>query len=180
MQVTGKYHPTGTEPSKVQLLMQKRPLQTQNTYKRRRITYQQLEKSLGIGSAAFNTIFNDNLKYRKLVSRWVTRSLTEDQKLVALNGKKNGNLLFGALQNHLLLRKFAELEVLENKWSLWRFASVEALFHSSGTTRASNSLSAELMVQALPGTGLPMPYGLHLKESEEGKAKSQYLREKYK
>ncbi|UYV78648.1 hypothetical protein LAZ67_16002269 [Cordylochernes scorpioides] len=33
MQVTGKYHPTGTEPSKVQLLMQKRPLQTQNTYK---------------------------------------------------------------------------------------------------------------------------------------------------
>ncbi|UYV84319.1 hypothetical protein LAZ67_X001837 [Cordylochernes scorpioides] len=32
--------------------------------------------------------------------------------------KQNGNLLFGALQNHLLLRKFAKLEVLENKWSL--------------------------------------------------------------
>ncbi|UYV63613.1 hypothetical protein LAZ67_2004971 [Cordylochernes scorpioides] len=31
--------------------------------------------------------------------------------------KHNGNLLFGALLNHLFLRKFAELEVLENKWS---------------------------------------------------------------
>ncbi|UYV84176.1 K02A2.6-like [Cordylochernes scorpioides] len=31
----------------------------------RRITYQQLVKSVGIGSASINTIINDNLKYRK-------------------------------------------------------------------------------------------------------------------
>ncbi|UYV83596.1 hypothetical protein LAZ67_23001579 [Cordylochernes scorpioides] len=47
----------------------------------RRITYQQLDKNVGIGSAAINTIINDHLKYRKLVSRWVPHSLTEDQKL---------------------------------------------------------------------------------------------------
>ncbi|UYV78080.1 hypothetical protein LAZ67_16000042 [Cordylochernes scorpioides] len=85
----------------------------------RRITYQQLGKSVGIGTAAINTIINDHLKYRKLVSRWVPHSLTEDQKLgrvtklgfTILIQKQNGNLLFGALQNHLLLRKFAELKV---------------------------------------------------------------------
>ncbi|UYV75638.1 hypothetical protein LAZ67_13000813 [Cordylochernes scorpioides] len=109
-------------------------------------TYQQLEKSVVIGSAAIKTIINDNLKYRKLVIRWVPHSLTEDQKLghvkwsnfmlknfVDGNSKAdfniitgdetwiynfdpetNGNLLFDALQNHLLLRKFAEFEVLEN------------------------------------------------------------------
>ncbi|UYV66847.1 hypothetical protein LAZ67_4003066 [Cordylochernes scorpioides] len=48
---------------------------------KKRITYQQLEKSVSIESAAINTIINDHLKYRKLVSRWVSRSLTEDQKL---------------------------------------------------------------------------------------------------
>ncbi|UYV70214.1 hypothetical protein LAZ67_7002216 [Cordylochernes scorpioides] len=103
----------------------------------------QQEKCVGIGSAAINNIINDQLKYRKLVSRWVPHSLTEDQKLVEkkcyegkskafkkillqltklgfkfLIQKQNGNLLFGALQNYLLLRMFAELEVLENKWSL--------------------------------------------------------------
>ncbi|UYV84012.1 hypothetical protein LAZ67_X000882 [Cordylochernes scorpioides] len=117
----------------------------------RRITYQQLEKSVGIGSEAISTIFNDHLKYRKLVSRWVPHSLTEEQKLgcvkwcnfmlkkfdegkskavtklgfTILIQKQNGNLLFGALQNHLLLRKFAELEVLENKWSLVFLEEIE-------------------------------------------------------
>ncbi|UYV68094.1 hypothetical protein LAZ67_5003035 [Cordylochernes scorpioides] len=106
-----------------------------------------LEKSVGIGSAAINTIINNHLKYKKLVSRrWVPHNLTEDQKhggikwcnfilkkiyegsflilqvatleLTILIQKQNGNLLFDALQNHLLLRKFAELEMLENKWLL--------------------------------------------------------------
>ncbi|UYV78175.1 hypothetical protein LAZ67_16000370 [Cordylochernes scorpioides] len=40
-----------------------------------------VRESVGIGSAAINTILNDHLKYRKLVSRWVTHSLTEGQKL---------------------------------------------------------------------------------------------------
>ena len=33
------------------------------------------------GSAATNTIINDHLKYRKLVSRWVPYSLNDAQKL---------------------------------------------------------------------------------------------------
>ncbi|UYV68086.1 hypothetical protein LAZ67_5003018 [Cordylochernes scorpioides] len=92
-----------------------------------------LEKSVGIGSAAINTIINNHLKYKKLVSRWVPHNLTEDQKHGGVKwcnfilkkmyegeskAKQNGNLLFDALQNHLLLRKFAELEMLENKWLL--------------------------------------------------------------
>ncbi|UYV64711.1 hypothetical protein LAZ67_3001729 [Cordylochernes scorpioides] len=110
-------------------------------------TTTQLEKGVGIGSAAINTVINDHLKYRKLVSRWIPHSLTVDQKfghvkwcnfmleknwmklfLILLQVTKlgftiliqtqNGNLLFGALQNHFLLRKFAKLEMLENKWSL--------------------------------------------------------------
>ncbi|UYV78806.1 hypothetical protein LAZ67_16002852 [Cordylochernes scorpioides] len=52
---------------------------------------------------------------------------------------------------------------------------VEALFHSSGTTRASNSLSAELMVQALPGTGLPMLW-TPSQGVKGGESKPQYLR----
>ncbi|UYV78807.1 hypothetical protein LAZ67_16002854 [Cordylochernes scorpioides] len=52
---------------------------------------------------------------------------------------------------------------------------VEALFHSSGTTRASNSLSAELMVQALPGTGLPMLW-TPSQGVRGGESKPQYLR----
>ncbi|UYV70727.1 hypothetical protein LAZ67_8000384 [Cordylochernes scorpioides] len=43
-----------------------------------RIMYQQLEKSVHIGSAAINIIINDHLKNRKLVSRWVPHILTED------------------------------------------------------------------------------------------------------
>ncbi|UYV60405.1 hypothetical protein LAZ67_1001054 [Cordylochernes scorpioides] len=43
--------------------------------------------------------------------------------------KTNGNLLFGAFQNHLLLRKFVKLEVLENKW---RLSAVEAGYCSFG------------------------------------------------
>ncbi|UYV82500.1 hypothetical protein LAZ67_21002551 [Cordylochernes scorpioides] len=42
----------------------------------RRITYQQLGKGVGFGSAAINTIINDHFKYRKLVSRWTPYSLT--------------------------------------------------------------------------------------------------------
>ncbi|UYV70380.1 hypothetical protein LAZ67_7002789 [Cordylochernes scorpioides] len=69
----------------------------------RKITYQHLEKSVGIGSAAINTIINDHLKYRKLVSRWVPHSLTEYKNLVTKLGfriliqKQNGNQFFGAL-----------------------------------------------------------------------------------
>ncbi|UYV61851.1 hypothetical protein LAZ67_1006854, partial [Cordylochernes scorpioides] len=40
-----------------------------------------LKKSVGIGSAAINTIINDHLKYRKLVNRWVPHGLTEYLKL---------------------------------------------------------------------------------------------------
>ncbi|UYV77872.1 hypothetical protein LAZ67_15002642 [Cordylochernes scorpioides] len=78
-------------------------------------------------------IGSNHLKYRKLVSRWLPQSLTEDQKLcrvkwcnvmlkklmkanqrlflillqvtklgfIILIQKQNGNILFGALQNHL-------------------------------------------------------------------------------
>ncbi|UYV81440.1 hypothetical protein LAZ67_20001194 [Cordylochernes scorpioides] len=43
--------------------------------------------------------------------------LCDELGFTILIQKQNGNLFFGALQNHLLLRKFAELEVLENKWA---------------------------------------------------------------
>ncbi|UYV83906.1 hypothetical protein LAZ67_X000569 [Cordylochernes scorpioides] len=93
------------------------------------ITYQQLEKSVGIGLAAVNTIINDYLKYRKLVSRLVPHSLTENQKLGRAYQRLFLNIITGdetwiynfdpekkliysgALQNHLLLRKFAERKV---------------------------------------------------------------------
>ncbi|UYV71910.1 hypothetical protein LAZ67_9001084 [Cordylochernes scorpioides] len=43
-----------------------------------------------------------------LILLWVTKL-----GFTSLIQKQNGNLLFGALQNHLILRRFAELEVLE-------------------------------------------------------------------
>jgi histone-lysine N-methyltransferase SETMAR len=46
----------------------------------RRIIYEQLEIVIGIGSAAVQTIITDHLHLRKLVSRWVPHSLSEDQK----------------------------------------------------------------------------------------------------
>ncbi|UYV71012.1 hypothetical protein LAZ67_8001401 [Cordylochernes scorpioides] len=46
----------------------------------RRITYQHLEKSVGIGSAANNSINNNHLK-KKLVSIWVPYSLIKKPKI---------------------------------------------------------------------------------------------------
>ncbi|UYV68338.1 hypothetical protein LAZ67_5003939 [Cordylochernes scorpioides] len=84
---------------------------------------------------------------KRALDIWVPHSLTEDQKLVRVKWcnfmlknfdegkskpvtklgfeiliqKQNGNLLFGALQKHLLLRKFAEPEVLEKNGRLFFF-----------------------------------------------------------
>ncbi|UYV70703.1 hypothetical protein LAZ67_8000326 [Cordylochernes scorpioides] len=63
------------------------------------ITYQQLEKVWALDRQQ-STIINDHLKYRKLVTKL---------GFIILIQKQNGNILFGALQNPLLLRKFAEL-----------------------------------------------------------------------
>lgn len=46
----------------------------------RRITYVELERELGIGSAALQTIIHDRLSIRKRCSRWVPHKLTDDQK----------------------------------------------------------------------------------------------------
>ncbi len=46
----------------------------------RNSTYQQIQEALGIGSSSVNTILHDHLHVRKLVSRWVPRGLSEEQK----------------------------------------------------------------------------------------------------
>lgn len=46
----------------------------------RRITYVSIEKSLKIGSAAVNKILHEKLGVRKLVSRWVPKLLSNEQK----------------------------------------------------------------------------------------------------
>lgn len=46
----------------------------------RNVTYEQIEKALGIGSAAAQKILHDQLGVRRLVSRWIPHLLTDDQK----------------------------------------------------------------------------------------------------
>ncbi len=48
----------------------------------RSATYQHIQESIGIGSAAAQKIINDNLCVRKLVSRWVPRKLTLEQEVI--------------------------------------------------------------------------------------------------
>ncbi|UYV66636.1 hypothetical protein LAZ67_4002426 [Cordylochernes scorpioides] len=92
---------------------------------RRKLAPRQLNKAfkaqiLNIGSAAINTIINDHLKFRKLANQRLFLIILQVSKLgfTILIQKQNGKLVFGALQNHLLLRKMGELKVLKNKWSV--------------------------------------------------------------
>ena len=43
-------------------------------------TYQQIETILGISSTAINSIIHDYLNLRKVCARWVSHTLTDDQK----------------------------------------------------------------------------------------------------
>ena len=45
-----------------------------------RCTYQMIEAALGIGSPAVYEILHEELKVRKIVSRWIPHQLTEEQK----------------------------------------------------------------------------------------------------
>ena len=46
----------------------------------RRVTYEEIEASLGIHSPTMNKILHDHIGVRKLTSRWVPHLLTQEQK----------------------------------------------------------------------------------------------------
>ena len=46
----------------------------------RRVTYQEIEATLGIHSPAINKILHDHIGVRKLTSRWVPHLLKPEQK----------------------------------------------------------------------------------------------------
>lgn len=46
----------------------------------RNVSYEEIEETLGIGSAAVNVILHDHLGVHKLVSRWIPHLLSDDQK----------------------------------------------------------------------------------------------------
>lgn len=50
-----------------------------------RVTYTQIEQTLGITSASVYTILHDKLSLRKVSARWIPHLLTEDQKEARIN-----------------------------------------------------------------------------------------------
>ncbi|GBP54158.1 Putative uncharacterized protein FLJ37770 [Eumeta japonica] len=51
----------------------------------RKVTYQQIHTSLGIGKSQVDKILHERLAVRKLYTRWIPRNLTEAQKLCRIN-----------------------------------------------------------------------------------------------